>query len=189
MPACRAAFSCSNRAGCSPRNQVPCPIGPIFAPLTVVNIVIPPFLNGILCFILPRDDTDTQGHMGVKFIGEKEYKWGEKVGGMITADSQTPFGPNPKGKSRGGKNPAPGLCCGKKERHEQVVSFFGGRYRTWTCDLPHVNPDHGFFLTIFAYLWAFLLQNNCFPLLLKHELSGGSGAVCGWLCGQIAKRS
>ena len=55
----------------------------------------------------------------------------------------------------------------------------GGRYRTWTCDLPHVNAKGHFFTIFFGYFYLFLLRNDWFPTLFAIGVSVYSTSVCG----------
>ena len=63
--------------------------------------------------------------------------------------------------------------------------FYGGRYRTRTCDPLHVKRHGYFFLIISAYFQCFLFHSICFSALSAHKVSTCSTAVCDWLCGQF----
>ena len=83
--------------------------------------------------------------------------------------------------------------CLKKSEEKPLFSlensgFYGGRYRTRTCDPLHVKRQGKFFLIISAYFYWFLFHFICFSVLSAHRVSTCSTAVCDWLCGQRNQR-
>ena len=65
--------------------------------------------------------------------------------------------------------------------------FYGGRYRTRTCDPLHVKRQGSFFLIIWACFQWFSFHFICCSALSAHKVSTCSTAVCDWLCGQFLR--